>query len=566
MLQACGSGAGLGGANDPPANPSSANSLALTITAPGGQVRVGRAVQLVAHRHYPSGGSDDVTTTVAWQSSENRIASFETPAMPGLLTSKAAGSVLVTAALDGETVQAVISVIPDPVRAKGPLRVSSANPRYFEADHGVPILLAGSHTWLNMQDSGTTPTPEPFDYVGFLDLLTAHGHNFFRLWAWEQARWSLSETRDDNWLAPNIYERTGPGTALDGKPKFDLDRFNQAYFDRMRERVEQAADRGIYVSIMLFNGFSVAKSKPSSPPQNRNPWHGHPFNALNNINNVNGDPNGNDSGEETHELVVPAITQYQEAYVRKVIDTVNDLDNVLYEISNESHGNSREWQYRMIRMIHEYETTKPRQHPVGMTVEWPDGNNDELFASNAEWISPNGDIDARPIADGRKVMLVDTDHLCGVCGDRGWVWRSVTAGENPVLMDPYNFLGHPDRLPGIEVNTAALVGARQNLGYAIQITNRMDLARARPSPTLASTGYCLADLTSLNPSVLVYSPGGGTITVNLQDVPSAGSFRVEWLNPEMGTVTTAGTTAGGARRSLQAPFSGESVLFLFSAT
>jgi hypothetical protein len=33
----------------------------------------------------------------------------------------------------------------------------------------------------------------------------------------------------------------------------------------------------------------------------------------------------------------------QEAYVKKVIDTVNDLDNVLYEISNESRGSSDEW-------------------------------------------------------------------------------------------------------------------------------------------------------------------------------------------------------------------------------
>ena len=32
------------------------------------------------------------------------------------------------------------------------------------------------------------------------------------------------------------------------------------------------------------------------------------------------------------------ITAIQEAYAKKVIDTVNDLDNVLYEISNESNG------------------------------------------------------------------------------------------------------------------------------------------------------------------------------------------------------------------------------------
>ena len=37
-------------------------------------------------------------------------------------------------------------------------------------------------------------------------------------------------------------------------------------------------------------------------------------------------------------MQVSAVTALQEAYIRKVIDTVNDLDNVLYEISNESNS------------------------------------------------------------------------------------------------------------------------------------------------------------------------------------------------------------------------------------
>src|SRR5690606_918656 len=103
-------------------------------------------------------------------------------------------------------------------------------------------------------------------------------------------------------------------------------------------------------------------------------------------------------------------------------DTLNDLNNVLYEISNESHGNSQQWQNHMIDVIRAYQSTKAKQHPVGMTVEWPDGNNAELVASNADWISPRGDIQDRPPATGAKVILADTDHLCGVCADRGWVW------------------------------------------------------------------------------------------------------------------------------------------------
>jgi hypothetical protein len=92
---------------------------------------------------------------------------------------------------------------------------------------------------------------------------------------------------------------------------------------------------------------------------------------------------------------------------------------VLYEISNESHPNSQEWQYHMINFIKDYEAGKPKQHPVGMTVEWPDGNNDELFASPANWISPNDYADPPP-ADGSKVIISDTDHIWGIGGDRDW--------------------------------------------------------------------------------------------------------------------------------------------------
>lgn len=186
------------------------------------------------------------------------------------------------------------------------------------------------------------------------------------------------------------YERTGPGTALDGKARFDLDQFNQAYFDRLRERVVAANERGIYVAIVLFNGWSVADNKGGFG--DNNPWRGHPFNESNNINGIDGDTNNDNSGEEVHELGNTAVTAIQEAYVRKVIDTVNDLDNVLFEISNESHGDSEDWQYHMINFIKDYEATLPQQHPVGMTVEYPNGSNSELFNSPADWISPKGSV------------------------------------------------------------------------------------------------------------------------------------------------------------------------------
>lgn len=85
---------------------------------------------------------------------------------------------------------------------------------------------------------------------------------------------------------PMIYLRTGPGTALDGKPKFDLTKFNDEYFERLRQRVAEARERDIYISVMFFQGFSV--KKPPVSPRAGNNWHGNPFHKANNINGIDG--------------------------------------------------------------------------------------------------------------------------------------------------------------------------------------------------------------------------------------------------------------------------------------
>lgn len=448
----------------------------------------------------------------------------------------------------------------------GPLFVDPQNPRYFTDNSGKAIYLSGSHTWSNLQDNGGSDPPPVFNYPAYLDFLVANHHNFFRLWTWEQTRWTL-ETADDNyWFNPTPYQRTGPGNALDGKPKFDLSQFNQAYFDRLRERVIAAGDRGIYVSIMLFDGWSIESAKGQYSLNN--PWHGHPFNSNNNINGINGDPNNNDSGEEVHQGSIPEIVTLQQAYVRKVIDTVNDLDNVLYEIANESNNNSEPWQYDMINFIHGYEASKPKQHPVGMTSAWPGGWNPDLFSSPAEWISlnnPDGTyMNNPPVADGTKVSIFDTDHLCGICGNRQWVWKSFTRGHNPIFMDGYDGAAYGVGGVGFNFNDPTWVSLRKNLGYTLSYADRLDLNNVTPHGNLASSGYCLANPGLQNAEYLVYVPAGGNVTVDLSATP--GILVVEWLNPETGDVYTGSTANGGGAREFQVPFNGDAVLYLYSGT
>ena len=437
--------------------------------------------------------------------------------------------------------------------ASGPLHISNDNPRYFEDGSGNIVYLTGSHTWSNLQDNGGSNPPPAFDYSAYLDFLETNNHNFFRLWHWEESRWTVETADDEYWFNPTPYQRTGPGDALDGKPRFDLTKFNQVYFDRLRQRVVEADARGIYVAIMLFNGWSVSDDKGGW--SENNPWRGHPYNTANNVNGIDGDINEDNSGEEVHELRDSQVIALQEAYVRQVIDTVNDLDNVLFEISNESHGDSQEWQYRMINLIKDYEATQPKQHPVGMTVEWPDGDNGDLFASPADWVSPN----LAPPADGSKVILLDTDHICGVCGDRQWVWESFVQGYNPIFMDGYDGAGYGVGGAGFNFNDPNWVSLRRNLGYTLAYAQRINLSSAVPRPGLASTGFALAN----DKELLAYLPLGGSVQVDLSTYD--GEFAVEWLNPENGELFTGGTIVGGAPRNLVAPFSGDAVLLIYTA-
>lgn len=435
----------------------------------------------------------------------------------------------------------------------GPLRVSRENPRYFADGTGEIVALAGSHTWTVLQDIGDENPPAAFDYHEFLDFLSTHGHNFFRLWTWENARWISSDPRDHLRFAPPVFQRTGPGMALDGLPKFDLTQFNQSFFDRLASRTAQAAQRGIYVSVMLFNGWSVAKAKDPTK-QGPNPWRAHPLHRQNNINGIDGDLDLDDSGEETHELVVPEITELQEAYVRKVIDTVNHLDNVLYEISNESHNSSAEWQSHMVAYIRSYQSGKPNQHPIGMTVEYPDGSNSRLFESAADWISPKGSLDARPVSDGLKVILADTDHFCGVCGDRSWAWRSFLAGENPIFMDPYD-------------DDPVWQSLRSNLGFIVHVSRRMNMAQSVPKPQLVNTGSCLADTIGPDYSYIVYVPKrrrwfSVRPSVDLTDVPGNVLLSVEWLDLDTGGTSPGEPVSGGSVAELEPPTRDETVLLI----
>ncbi len=436
------------------------------------------------------------------------------------------------------------------------LRVLANNPRYFTDGSGKAIYLTGSHTWASLRDDSTTDPPPPLDYNLYLNFLQSHNHNFTRLWTRELPKffWD-NQTRFES---PFPWPRTGPGNATDGKPKFDLSQFNQAYFDRLRERVIAARDRGIYVGVMLFDGFGLQYS--------RLPDDGYPYDGPNNINGV-----ASGSGTASQTLSDSGVTAVQEAYVRKVIDTVNDLDNVIYEIADESGSYSTGWQYHFIDFIRSYEATKPKQHPVGMTFQWSGGTDSTLFASTAEWISPGGSaygsVSDPPANNGSKVILNDTDHSYnwsvmksnGQAAQRAWVWKNFLRGLQPLFMDPYLVVYPGRNSPSGTTPDPYWNPVRDAMGQTLIYARKVNLAAMTPQNSLSSTNYCLA---SAGSEYLVYQPSSNSsFTVNL----AAGTYSYEWFDPStgLGTITATGTiTVGDGNQSFTAPFGGDAVLYL----
>jgi len=135
-----------------------------------------------------------------------------------------------------------------------PLKISKANPRYFENPGGI-VFLTGSHTWNDVRDLGPTDPPVALDYDAYIAFLKSKNHSFTRLWVWDRPKSTCENT--PLYEQPFRWVRSGPGSASDGKPKFNVRKFNSPYFDRLRARVQQAQDNGIVVHVMLFEGYGV---------------------------------------------------------------------------------------------------------------------------------------------------------------------------------------------------------------------------------------------------------------------------------------------------------------------
>jgi dienelactone hydrolase len=234
--------------------------------------------------------------------------------------------------------------------ADEPIRLHPENPRYF-LWRGQPAVLitAGEHygTAMNLD----------FDYARYLDVLKSNRFNLTRVFSGTYREVSGSFNITGNTLAPTRgryacpWARSETPGAVDGENKFVLTRWDTAYFDRLKDFLTLAGQRGVVAELVLF-----------CPMYDDNVWNASPMNARNNVNGI-----GNVPRSELYSGHDKALLGVQKAVVTKLVTELNPFDNLYFEVCNEPYergGLTKEWNDQIIAAITDTEAMLPKRHLI----------------------------------------------------------------------------------------------------------------------------------------------------------------------------------------------------------
>ncbi len=448
------------------------------------------------------------------------------------------------------------------------LTVHPKNPRYFTDGSGKAIYLGGHQIFVDLQDNSFNKEfirnkERTLDWDRYVGFLKARDLNYLRNWViWSTGSGSMAPINKAI-AFPMPYKRVkGHGKAKDGKDKFDLFQFDEVFFQRMRKRCEDLQSCGIYVSIMLFEVYGFLDGEACGNPK-QTLWDGNVFNKTNNINGIHVDYDGNGKGIEFFYTQEKRILQLQKEYVKKVIDTVNHLDNIFYEIANELYA--PQWQYKMIDFIKQYEETKHKQHLVllsagGRTSSggWKQMGREavvnspaDCFAVAGSWQSGRYRRKDPPANNSGKPGIVDMDHVAPGSHDVEFIWSAFTRGYH------FNLYDKPFESP--EAESPEWECIRHNLKKTVEYAKKLDLASVSPTGNFASTGFCLA---KPGYQYVVYQPEDTPFTV--YGLRKGTSYYFEWYDTGKNKVVRKGRIRSSGPQQLFTPTNKRAVLYLTS--
>jgi len=263
---------------------------------------------------------------------------------------------------------------PEPADISKTVQLHRENPRYLEYG-GEPVILITSAdhygAMLNLD----------FDFKTYLETLGKEGFNYTRIFTGtyiEPVENIFGIQR--NTLAPLPGKFIAPWVLEQGK--YDLKKFNPAYFERLKAFIHEAEKHGIVVEVTLFSSIYA-----------ENAWELSPFNSINNKNGV-----GDLPYKQVNTLYNGGLSAIQELYIQKMVQELNPYDNFFFEIQNEPWADnnnlagfvnesddrvfsrswqkkvelanqvSMEWQAWVTSVIQKEEESLPKRHLVAQNI------------------------------------------------------------------------------------------------------------------------------------------------------------------------------------------------------
>lgn len=409
--------------------------------------------------------------------------------------------------------------------ARAPLALHPDNPHYF-LFRGKPavIVTSGEHygAVLNLD----------FDFVRYLDALAKDGLNNTRTWSGAYCEAPGNFNITSNTLAPLPGRFIAPWARSDqpgyanGGNKFDLSRWDDAYFRRLKEFLAHASRRGVIVEMNLFCPFYEDSM-----------WRLSPMNAANNVNSVGSVSRTNVYTLDRH----GGLLAVQEAMVRKIVTELRDFDNLYYEICNEPYfgGVTLAWQHHIAEVIAETERGLGVRHLISQNVA-----NDKAKVTdphpaisifNFHYASP-----PETVAMNYALNKVIGDNETGFKGTndlhyRREGWQFLLAGGALYNNLDYSFVAgfengtfvYPAKAPG-----GGNPEFRRQMKVLKEFINSFDFIRMKPDRSIIKAGlpekataYALVEV---GKQYAVYLAGGSQ--ANLQIELPEGRYTAEWVN------------------------------------
>ena len=358
------------------------------------------------------------------------------------------------------------------------------------------------------------------------------------------------------------------GVGWGATQKFDLDHFNDAFFEHWSEVLSYAESKGVMVIVSFFEARGTWNWQNTFPPQpGQLIASGQYYDFLNGPNNVNGISVVVDGNPNA--LYASSVARERHAtYVRETVRRLGGHKNVIWEIANEPPDFSAvpAWMDAMCVAIRDGEFLGNHQRHAVMPVDLPehrdvDGHgtpgNDENFTG------VHNNLVADVLNGNGQPQISDND----CCADPGTrlarrkkAWATVTAGAHPLLFHYRADERYEPLVTSASTREAiAWVGNTRKL-----IVDRdIDFMAMGPRDDLVSSANDTVWLrVSVGNEYIAYFLNGGTATFD--DLPS--SFEAEWFDPRTGAFTVANAnSSNGNSATFSTPTNSEDwVLYIAS--